>query len=137
MDLLIGNAHEADTRGTGWFIGFSEWTRSAASGLLHVPNAQPLTGLCVKWYDHPDGHDSGSLKPVSEGRTVSILVSEGARFQLQFCERPDFEPAATRTVLLQRHGDFAAWGAGLYHRWRCLARATVLTVRWTPATAQT
>ena len=31
---------------------------------------------------------------------------------------------------MTRAGDFGAWGAGLYHRWRCTRRSTILTVRW-------
>jgi hypothetical protein len=132
MELLTGNAYDADTRGTGWFIGFSDWTRHGPGELLHVPREQPLQGLCVKWFDHPAGQRSLPNKPLSEGRTVSILVSAEARFRIDFCERPDFPPALTRSVLLQRAGDFAAWGPGLHHRWEALERATVLSLRWNP-----
>ena len=130
MDVLVGSARDADTKGTGWFIGFSDWTRVAGSDLLHVPQDLPLSGLCVKWLDHPTGHDSGCDKPRSEGRTVSILVSEGSRFRIDFCESADFRSSALQTVLLERHGDFAAWGAGLFHRWHCEAGSTALTLRW-------
>ena len=130
MDLLVGNAGDADTQGTGWFIGFSDWARVPGSDLLHVPKERALNGLCVKWFDHPDGHDSGSGKPASEGRTVSLLVSEGSRFRIEFCAAADFRTSAVETVVLQRHGDFAAWGAGLFHRWHCERRSTVLTLRW-------
>jgi hypothetical protein len=71
VNLLAGNAGDADTRGTGWFIGFSE-----------------------------------------------------------FCEAPDFRSSVVETVVLHRHGDSAAWGAGLFHRWHCESRSTVLTLRW-------
>ena len=37
MNLLTGNAYEADTGGTGWFIGFSDWTQLPGSDLLYVP----------------------------------------------------------------------------------------------------
>lgn len=136
MDLLQGNAHEADTRGTGWMLGFGDWTRRPDSDLLHVPQDLALAGLCLKWFEHPDGHASGNDKPVSEGRTLSVLVSENARFQLEFCQSPDFQATPVRTVMLERHGDFAIWGAGLYHRWTCLRRATILTVRWSEAGAK-
>ena len=129
MHLHTGNAYDADTQGSGWFIGFSDWTRAAGGGLLHVPRDAALSGLCVKWFDHPSGHEGGA-KPVSEGRTMSMLVTTGSRFELAFSEAPDFPAGATRTVLLERPGDFAAWGAGLHHRWRCLDRSTILTVRW-------
>lgn len=131
MQLDIGNAHEVKTQGTGWFIGFSPWTMGSHAGLRHVPAGQPLTGLCVKFFDHPSGHDSGSDKPVSEGRTMSMLVSSGARFEIVFSLSPDFS-GEVRQVLLQKEGDYVAWGAGLYHRWRCETRSTILTVRWSP-----
>jgi hypothetical protein len=129
VDLLTGNAHDLDTAGTGWFIGFSDWTLSYGSGLLHVPRDLALSGLCVKWYDHPSGDDSGK-KPISEGKTISILVSSDSRFTIDFSESADFDPAATTTAVLRRHGDFAAWGADLYHRWHCQEKSTILTIRW-------
>lgn len=132
MDLLTGNAYDADTQGTGWFIGFSDWTRHGPGALLHVPRAQPVQGLCVKWFEHPAGHDSGPDKPLSEGRTVSILVGPPSRFRIDFSAHPGFPAALTRSVLLQRPGDFAAWGAGLHHRWQALERATVMSLRWNP-----
>lgn len=137
MKIQTGNAHDAETNGTGWFLGFSDWTLNDPSGLLHIPKHETLTGLCVKWYDHPSGDDSGNSKPVSEGRTISLLVSEGSAFRIEFSPSPDFSPEEVQTVLLERHGDFAIWGEGLYHRWHCLSRATVLTIRWNPATAAT
>lgn len=128
MNYYAGNANEAETRGTGWFVGFSDWTLAGPTNLLHIPKDQMLSGVCIKWYDHPAGDDSGG-KPVSEGRTISILVSNESEFRIDFCEREDFE-GAVETVVLKRHGDFAAWGAGLYHRWHCISRSTIMTVRW-------
>ncbi|ACH39489.1 hypothetical protein Gbem_2481 [Citrifermentans bemidjiense Bem] len=135
MKIRTGNAYDAETHGTGWFLGFSDWTLNDPSGLLHVPKGEALTGLCAKWYDHPSGDESGNSKPVSEGRTVSILVSADSAFRIEFSPSPDFPSEEVQSVLLKRHGDFAAWGEGLYHRWHCLSRATVLTIRWTPTTA--
>ncbi len=134
MDLLTGNAYDQDTRGTGWILGFSDWTRLPQSDLLHIPQDQPLHGLCVKWFDHPDGHASDG-KPVSDGRTWSALVTEGSEFHYDFSREPGFPPGATRHVVLRRPGDWLAWDAGWYHRWRCERRSTILTVRWTPAPA--
>lgn len=128
MKIVVGNAGEAETAGTGWFLGFGDWT----TDLLHVPKGEALSGLCVKWYDHPDGDDSGDSKPVSEGRSISILVSDRSAFRIEFSESPDFPPDATQCVLLQQRGDYAAWGEGLWHRWHCLSRSTVLTIRWLP-----
>lgn len=131
MKIATGNAHDAETRKTGWFVGFGDWTQSEHSGLLFVPKGQALSGLCVKWYRHPTGDDSGEAKPVSTGRTISILVSEGSEFRIDFSKSPRFREDV-QTVTLKRHGDFAAWGDGIYHRWHCNSQATVLTVRWQP-----
>lgn len=130
MEIDTGNAHEVDSQGTGWFIGFSAWTRGSAAGLRHVPKEATVSGLSVKWFHHEPGHESGD-KPVSEGRTASVLVTDGGRFEIDFCIDASFV-GEVRTVLLQREGDFAVWGAGVYHRWRCIERATIATVRWTP-----
>jgi hypothetical protein len=131
MHIDTGNAYELDTRGTGWFVGFSEWTRPSTAGLRHIARDEPLAGLCMKWFDHPPGM-RGDAKPVSEGRTLSILVNDGGEFEIDFCESADFS-GELRTVRLARPGDFVAWGAGLYHRWRCARRATIATLRWGPA----
>jgi len=130
MDIACGNAHDAETRGTGWFLGFSDWCREN-SELLFVPREAVLSGLCLKWYDHRTGDRSGP-KPVSVGRTVSLLVL-GGPFEVEFRGRPDFPPDQVRRVILSRHGDFVAWGGGIEHRWRCLGAASILTLRWEPA----
>jgi hypothetical protein len=127
----VGNAYDLDTQGTGWFVGFSPWALASAGGLRHVPQDQPVTGLCVKWYDHPAGQDGGA-KPLSEGRTLSILVNERAEFRIEFSTSPDFAGAGVRAVVLRKPGDYVAWGQGLFHRWRCEQRSTVLTLRWDP-----
>ncbi len=132
IEIDTGNARDLDTQGTGWFIGFSPWALQSLGALRHVPKEQPVKGLCVKWYEHPSGHDSGNGKPRSEGRTVSVLVTEGAEFRIDFSRSADFTGGTVRTVVLQREGDFAAWGPGLFHRWRCVRRAVIATVRWDP-----
>ena len=128
-NVLTGNAADLDTRGTGWILGFSEWTRLPQSDLLHVPKDLPLHGLCVKWYLHPAGHVSDA-KPVSEGRTLSLLAGAPSHFQVDFSLDPGFPPEATRVVDLRRTGDFVIWGAGLHHRWRAPGACTIVTVRW-------
>ena len=136
MDIEFGDANAIDTQGTGWFLGFSPWTQAPGQGvrsLRHVPEAMPSTGLCMKWMRHPAGDPRGTGKPVSVGRTLSILVSEGGRFQLEFSERPDFPDDATERFVLERAGQFCAWGAGLYHRYAVDAECTILTLRWVPA----
>ena len=132
MDILTGNAQFAKTEGTGWFLGFSAWTRLPGSDLLHVPRKQLLSGLCVKWFDHMAGDASGNDKPISEGRTISILITAASDFRLEFSCASDFPTDGTRIALLRRQGDYVAWGAGLFHRWRCIDHSTILTIRWSP-----
>ena len=130
MDIDFGNAHDIGTQGTGWFIGFSPWTKKSVRGLRYIPQHEPVTGVCVKWFHHAAGHES-EIKPLSTGRTMSILVTDGAHFELDFCEREDFT-GEVRTVVFRREGDFAVWGERLYHRWRCMTQVTIATVRWMP-----
>ena len=127
----FGNAFECETQGTGWFIGFSAWAKSA-SGLRHVPADMASTGLCVKWYQHPAGHPDGDAKPVSEGRTISMLTSEGGEFRIEFSDTPAFEPSRTLVTVLRQPGDFAAWGPGVWHRAFGVRASHILTVRWQP-----
>jgi hypothetical protein len=49
MEIEFGNAGEVETNGTGWFIGFSPWSKTEASALRHMPADLEATGLCVKW----------------------------------------------------------------------------------------
>lgn len=132
LGLEIGNAGALDTQGTGWWIGFSDWTRDGGANLRHMPAALAASGVSAKWYDHPAGHPNGEAKPVSEGRSVSLLVGEAGAFRLDFSRDPAYPPERTLTRVLRRRGDFAAWGAGLYHRAFGLRDSSILTLRWLP-----
>ena len=129
----FGNAGEVDTRGTGWFVGFSDWTQGGTSGLRHVPADETSTGLCVKWFSHPAGNPDGESKPLSDGRTMSVLVSPASEFRIEFSFAADFAPEATLVHTLRRHGDFVIWGPGLFHRAFGVQPASILTVRWSPS----
>ena len=135
MQIEFGNAGEVDTGGTGWFIGFSDWCAGGA-GLRHMPEQLDARGLCVKWYAHPAGDPNGEAKPVSAGRSLSMLVGAPSAFKLEFAPTPAFAPHETVTHVLQRPGDFAAWGAGVYHRAYGVQAATILTLRWAPGLSE-
>ncbi len=128
MDIEFGNAGEVPTEGTGWFIGFSSW----AAGLRQMPQQQATTGLCVKWFAHTPGNPNGEPKPVSEGRTISVVVGEPGEFRIEFSRTAAFLPGDTVVYVLRRVGDFAAWGSGVYHRAFCVRATSLLTVRWQP-----
>src|SRR5438477_12003127 len=116
MDIEVGNAGTANTAGTGWFIGFSDWTRGGKANLRHVPQDADAHGLCVKWMHHPRGDTRGHepAKPISEGRTMNLMISEYGRLHLQFCRSATFAGAEIEEHELINQGDFFIWGAGLF-----------------------
>jgi len=131
LPVEFGNAGDTPTNGTGWFVGWSDWAH-APFDLRWQRADTASSGLCIKWYRHADGHPHGEVKPLSTGRTISILVGEAGAFRLDFCRSPSFEPAATLSHVLRRSGDFAIWGEGLHHRTWSLETSSILTVRWVP-----
>lgn len=131
MHLEFGNANDLNTDGTGWIVGYSDWAKSP-SNLRFMPAGLSATGLCVKWFVHEPGHPNGESKPLSEGRTISILVGEPGEFRLEFAPSPAFGARETRTQVLRQPGDYAAWGANIHHRAFCLQRSCILTLRWVP-----
>lgn len=127
----FGNAGDLDTRGTGWFVGFSDWTRGPSTALRHVAAGTTSTGPCIKYFSHPAGHPNGDAKPLSEGRTLSMLVDAASEFRIEFSTRADFAPEDSVSHTLRRHGDFVIWGPGIHHRAFGIRPACILTVRWT------
>ena len=126
----FGNAGDLDTNGTGWFVGFSEWTWHPPSHLRHLPATELAAGLCVKWFSHPAGNPNGESKPMSEGRAMSVLVSSATEFRIEFSMTADFASHDVLAHTLRRHGDFVIWGPGIFHRAFGVQPACVLTVRW-------
>ena len=132
MEIESGNIGDLDTRGTGWTVGFGEWTRDGVFDLRYMPEAVRSSGICLKWMDHRAGDPRGSAKPPSVGRSLSILVGEAGRFRLEFSDDPGFPEGRTVAHVLARRGDFVAWGEGLHHRWFVDDDCIVLTLRWSP-----
>ena len=140
MEIECGNTSNLDTEGTGWFIGFSSWTRNpqvaglpqSPADLRFMPAETQVQSLQVKWMVHPAGDPRGATKPASKGRTISILVSETGRFHLEIAPDARFDPCCVQRHLLRHHGDFLIWGAGLHHRWWVEETCTILTLRWVP-----
>lgn len=135
MDIEFDNVANLDTSGTGWFIGFSDWARARLAGvadLRYMPADRRSHSLCMKWMTHPAHDPRGVAKPPSQGRTISILVSEGGCFRLDFSASADFRQPDVLRYRLRRHGDFVIWGEGLHHRWYVDEACTILTLRWIP-----
>ncbi len=135
MDLEFNNAGTIDTQGTGWFVGYGEWAKAKTAGTLdlrYIPRDMLCHSLCMKWMFHQKGDLSGLVKPVSEGRTVAILVSNGSRMRLHFSEQETFPDGRIVERVLEQHGQFAAWGPGIFHRSFFDTDCTTLTLRWTP-----
>lgn len=135
MEIEVGNAGAVETGGSGWFIGFGDWTRGPdpdQGNLRFLPQDTLAAAVQVKWMAHPAHDPRGTDKPCSEGRTISLLVSEGGCFRLEFSPDPSFSPEGLVRHTLERHGDFVIWGPGLHHRWFVDKPCTILTLRWTP-----
>lgn len=138
MDIEFNNIADLDTRGTGWFVGFSDWARATLAGvsdLRYMSAEQRSHSLCVKWMTHPVHDLCGVAKPPSVGRTLSILVSETGSFRLEFARDQEFAERHIRRYTLRRHGDFVVWGEDLHHRWYVDEVCTILTLRWVPEAA--
>ena len=132
MNIDFGNAKIVDTHGTGWVVAFSKWAKTGGTNLRYMNKHALSHTLCIKWFDHPQGDPHGSSKPLSEGRSISFLISTEGRFRIEFSEHEDFPAGHTVTHILARHGDFVIWGEGIYHRWFADEASSILTVRWVP-----
>lgn len=136
MDIEFGNLDNLDTNGTGWFIGFSDWTKSESANdtnLRFNPYGQEFSNLSVKWMHHKVGETKGLNKPLSYGRTITMLMSATGGFRIEFSERPGFKEADTQSCLLANRGDFVIWGENLYHQAFVESDSTTLTIRWEPS----
>jgi hypothetical protein len=135
VDIEFGNAGAVNTNGTGWFIGFSNWAKANVQGVTDLrfmaKNSLAHT-IHVKWMAHPKNDDRGTAKPPSDGRAISLLVSEKGVFRLEFSPDQSFAQAQLVAHTLQQHGDFVIWGEGIYHRWFVDEACTILTIRWVP-----
>jgi len=128
----FGNLENLDANGTGWIIGFSDWCKQRPHDLRHMAEDRISRGVCVKWFSHVAGDPDGQEKPISTGRTMSILVTDLSEFKLDFCFDPRFESDSTLSHTLRCVGDYAIWGPGIFHRAFGLKSATIMTVRWEP-----
>lgn len=138
MDIEFGNAGQVNTNGTGWFIGFSDWAKLNATGVKDLrfmgKNSLAHT-LHAKWMEHPRGDDRGTAKEPSDGRTISILVSESGNFRLEFSMDKTFPHGQLVSYALRKHGDFVIWGENIHHRWFVDEKCAILTFRWIPIQA--
>ncbi|MDR6861008.1 hypothetical protein [Variovorax guangxiensis] len=114
QNVEFGNAGDLDTSGTGWFVGFSDWTKKAPAHLRHVPAEEFAAGLCVKWFSHPAGNPNGESKPSSDGRTMSVLVSPTSEFRIELSATADFAPQDILAHTLRCHGDLSYGDQGCF-----------------------
>jgi hypothetical protein len=61
---------------------------------------------------------------------MSVFISDESQFQVDFSADPSFAPEGMVTHTLRRAGDYAIWGAGVFHRAFGIRPATILTIRW-------
>jgi len=106
--IQVGNA-EADGQ-CGWLVGsFID----EKLGLRHSKDVE------LKWSTHVAGEERPEWVTGETRTTIGILVS--GRWEMIFRDQ---------TVILSKPGDFVMWGPGEDHRWRALADAVMITVRW-------
>jgi hypothetical protein len=129
----FGNANNFSPQGGGWLVGFGEnfktptLRRMAKNALAHT--------IGLKWMVHKRGDPKGINKPISDGCTISILISERGDFHLEFSTSGNFNVKG-EDVYAEHHltqfGDFVVWGGDIHHQWSVPADSTILTVRWVP-----
>ncbi|MFN9659472.1 MAG: hypothetical protein ACK6BC_03705, partial [Cyanobacteriota bacterium] len=131
--LEVGNAwalRSPEAPHTNWVVGDHPAIPANSLRFLrhgdHPDGVQGVKDLALKWFAHSpaDPPQWGESKPLSTGRTLSLLAGKGA-FALWFW-RGDQEAR----VLLEEPGDFTLWGAGLGHRWRVIQPSLLMTLRW-------
>ncbi len=131
--LEVGNAwalRSPDEPHTNWILGDHPAIPAHSLRFLrhggHPGGGQVVENLAMKWFVHTpsDPPEWGVGKPISTGRSLSLLAGEGA-FELHFQRG-----AEERIVLLENPGDFVLWGPGLAHHWRAIKPSAVITLRW-------
>jgi len=129
----VGNAwalRSPATPHTNWLLGDHGGIPAESLRLLrhggHPDGPERVEDLALKWFAHDpaDPPSWGEAKPLSVGRSLSLLAGEGA-FELRF-QRGEEE----LLVLLEHPGDYALWGSGIGHSWRVLKPSLVMTLRW-------
>ena len=137
MDIETGNCNQLDTNGTGWFIGYSDWAKTATDerNLRFMQKNSLAHTVHAKWMTHPKDDDRGTHKPPSDGRTISIFVSKQGVFRIQFAPTKEFADEQIQEVTLKEHGDFVIWGEAIHHRWYVDEGCTIMTLRWIPINA--
>ena len=147
--LEVGNAwtlRPPEAPHTNWVVGDHPSIPLESLRFLrhdgHPDGAQAVEGMALKWFAHSpaDPPEWGENKPLSTGRTLSLLAGPGA-FELWFARGGvgggeavgsdgSAEVSEEVSVLLEDPGDFALWGPGLAHRWRVWQPSLVVTLRW-------
>jgi hypothetical protein len=138
MDVEFGNAGRLDTQGTGWIVGFSPWTRSGGTrdvDLRYMEEDALSRTLSIKWKNHPAPDPDGGDRPISEGRTISILASETGKFRVKFSLDQTYPAGHVQEYLLEKHGDYVIWGEGIFHSWSVESPCTIMSVRWVPVSS--
>jgi hypothetical protein len=132
---------------TNWIVGdWKQFIPATSLRFVAQDKGDPPAGaihakhVSVKWFVHEPAHPAEwgmgtglwtgripPMKPVSTGRTFSILTNTG-KFSVMFLNTDD----SLCTITLDTPGDFIIWGDGVRHCWRPIERSVILTVRWEP-----
>ena len=112
--FYFGNAASDQIRGTGWFVGQFV---PAELGLRHQTDVE------LKWGLHPSGERRVHPWAQGHGTTISILIYGTLRVEFQTGSTP-------QVVMMQRQGDYVAYGPKVVHTWEAIGETLVLTVRF-------
>ena len=108
-----GNAADDGKDARGWILGhFIEPTGDVRSS----------NDVEVKWGIHPAG-DQRPEWTSDDQRTTMVLLVDGV-FRIDLTEA---------SVIMERQGDYAVWGAGIDHSWQALTNSIIVTIRWPSA----
>jgi len=81
----------------------------------------------IKWYCHPEGHESPEKPADPDWKTISVLI-EGI-FSI-WCGHG--AAAAWKQYILKEPGDYLLWDTTESHKWKAIKNSVILTVRYRP-----
>ncbi|WP_338897439.1 signal peptidase I [Streptomyces sp. TG1A-60] len=107
--VYVGNAGKDAALDRGWLLGHFK------------PDGDPRQSdeVEIKWGVHPQGDTRARWVRGEERTALQVLIS--GRFRVDF---------PSRSVVLERQGDYVVWGHGVDHSWVAEEESVVLTVRW-------
>ena len=112
MGPEFGNAAVCGLRTRGWIVGhFVKEPSLRATDEIEIKVAVHKTGKFTDWKSQPGK------------KSITLLLSGKFVVQIRSGQKTD-------SFTLRSPGDFVIWEDKREHRWKALAKATVITIRW-------